>query len=184
MVDSSRLKPSYWQDRLSELPYELILHILSFMPLSDVVLTTLISKRWKSFAAPLLSVESVEFKDCDIEWNRLVDALQFLPNLSLLVIKCDNNTLSRMQPLHLKTDHSPKSFRLRNVDITLDEKLMLLPLVAFLLGNSPVLDKIVIRLSGSSSHSLEYCILVAETLLNMPRSSPTATISVFDGFTQ
>ncbi|KAL8532177.1 hypothetical protein ACS0TY_008687 [Phlomoides rotata] len=47
-------------DRLSELPESLILHILSFLPMRDVVSTTLLSKRWENLWT---SVPCLNFSD-------------------------------------------------------------------------------------------------------------------------
>ncbi|KAL8514358.1 hypothetical protein ACS0TY_013464 [Phlomoides rotata] len=46
--DSEMEEPVSRVDRLSELPYSLIHLILSFLPMRDVVKTTLLSKRWKN----------------------------------------------------------------------------------------------------------------------------------------
>ncbi|KAL8532174.1 hypothetical protein ACS0TY_008685 [Phlomoides rotata] len=44
-------------DRLSELPESSILHILSFLTMSDVVSTTFLSKRWENLWTALLCLD-------------------------------------------------------------------------------------------------------------------------------
>ncbi|XP_057438373.1 F-box protein At4g09920-like [Lotus japonicus] len=45
-------------DRISELPDEILLHILSFLPIEDIIATSLVSKKWR----PLwLSVPTLDF---------------------------------------------------------------------------------------------------------------------------
>ncbi|XP_062083230.1 F-box/FBD/LRR-repeat protein At5g56420-like [Humulus lupulus] len=57
------------EDRLSKLPDEVILHILSFLPTEDVVRTCLLSKHWKLmwYSVPTLSFSDADGIDSDIE---------------------------------------------------------------------------------------------------------------------
>ncbi|KAL8532179.1 hypothetical protein ACS0TY_008688 [Phlomoides rotata] len=60
-------------DRLSELPESLILHILSFLPMRDVVSTTLLSKRWENLwtTLPCLNFSHIISGDDELDSNRL-----------------------------------------------------------------------------------------------------------------
>ncbi|KAL8526359.1 hypothetical protein ACS0TY_015540 [Phlomoides rotata] len=58
---------SVHRDRLSELPLSLIHHILSFLPMTDVVSTTILSKRWENLwtTVPCLHFCEMVSKDED-----------------------------------------------------------------------------------------------------------------------
>lgn len=78
MEGSKRSKPQ-GKDRLSELPDALIFHIFWFIPMFDVVKTSILSKRWRNLwtTAPFLNFEvneeKEEFRDlvnqCLFRWN-------------------------------------------------------------------------------------------------------------------
>ncbi|XP_045791192.1 F-box/FBD/LRR-repeat protein At5g56420-like [Trifolium pratense] len=71
-------------DRISDLPDDLLLHILSFLPTNLAFTTTLISKRWSSlfYSLDVLHFDYKTFKDDDINchgFRRFVDNLMLSP---------------------------------------------------------------------------------------------------------
>lgn len=52
------------EDRISQLPEDLILHILSLLPTKDVIATTVLSKQWRSLwkMVPILMFDSCDHK--------------------------------------------------------------------------------------------------------------------------
>lgn len=67
-------------DRISALPDEVIHHVLSFLPMHEVVLTSLVARRWRDLwkSAPAVHITGV--KDCNNpEWF-----IQYVNNLLLL----------------------------------------------------------------------------------------------------
>ncbi|KAJ8627885.1 hypothetical protein MRB53_021192 [Persea americana] len=77
-------------DRLTSLPDHLIHHILSFLDIKHVVLTAILSRRWRALSAsvPNLHFQSPansDIEDCDFDFIRIVDrALLFnsAPNIN------------------------------------------------------------------------------------------------------
>ncbi|KAL8466525.1 hypothetical protein ACS0TY_035557 [Phlomoides rotata] len=73
------------RDRLSELPQSLIHHILSFLPMRDVVSTTILSKHWNNLwtTVPCLDF-SVDFRKLDSELVNRADRYRNFINRTLM----------------------------------------------------------------------------------------------------
>ncbi|CAI9110405.1 OLC1v1010416C1 [Oldenlandia corymbosa var. corymbosa] len=95
------MKGSSDDDRISNLPDSMIFHILSFLQTKDVVVTSVLSKRWKSFWT---KVNTLEFKSRD------EDKKESKGNKSMTFPQFVNNVLFRNDAQHLD------KFRLRWID--------------------------------------------------------------------
>ncbi|XP_057788552.1 putative F-box protein At1g49610 [Salvia miltiorrhiza] len=81
-------------DRLSELPDSVIFHIFWLLPMSDVVRTTILSKRWKNLwtTTPFLNFDNytVSFDDTDRLVNFVNQALLKWNGVRVLKLKLDS----------------------------------------------------------------------------------------------
>ncbi|GMP74867.1 hypothetical protein CsSME_00032140 [Camellia sinensis var. sinensis] len=73
-------------DRISTLPDKVLLHILSFVPVKEVVRTKALSKRWEYLCT---SLSTLVFENFDFEENKIQNFVTFI-NHTLLLCKCSN----------------------------------------------------------------------------------------------
>ncbi|KAM6553805.1 hypothetical protein CsatB_014567 [Cannabis sativa] len=142
-------------DKISELPDELIHHILSFLPTKDMVSTCILLKRWKSIP---YSVPILFFNDNDTHYYGDNDVEKFYNDV--------NNCLEqRKKAMHLIIDNSSltiTSFKLKtfwcykkNKNVIIDKWL------AFVIDNNKVMEiRLQIGLKNFSHRLFEsnYCL--------------------------
>ncbi|XP_062085222.1 FBD-associated F-box protein At5g60610-like [Humulus lupulus] len=93
------------EDRLSKLPDEVILHILSFLPTEDVVRTCLLSKHWKLM---WYSVPTLSFSDADPDIDSQEDE-----DIEKVYKYVDNYLKHRKTSKNFMVDSTITSFKLQ-----------------------------------------------------------------------
>lgn len=121
------------RDRISQLPEELLLRILSLLPVKDVVLTMVLSKRWKFLwmLVPTLEYDHAMYQDAEgSRFSRFVYGSLLLheaPVLECLRLKLDRESGSAVD-IGVWVRTAVKRY-VRELDIDIDSPSVLTPVI-------------------------------------------------------
>ncbi|KAG6412535.1 hypothetical protein SASPL_125215 [Salvia splendens] len=191
------------EDLLRELPDVLIFDIFWRLPMTDVVRTSVLSKRWRDFwtTAPFLNFDNRDMlfgEDSKLRnfinrallcWNGnkvlkfsfwFAVVLPYYADQVFEPIESNSSKRSTCRKRHvIRLLHQVLLLRLRTIEVTWSEGYSIFPLIEILLKYASKLEKFVFQIKEIKSPAPSDSLLsVSQKLLRMRRSSSNCTVDL------